>query len=184
VHPTLADTAGLLEPRRGDATYARPLPEDLSQAVLAKVGIDYVSEWEGRAVVSRDFFTMTANLEGPLDVAGFDQLIETDVVRSGGMGVGPDTLAFDSLGAGRFRVRWRGRDVGTLRLDSLLAGVEAGRPRQGDLQAVPRAERTIDLVADSVRLRFVFRHIGGTLAAGTEPLHVNTAAADILIDRR
>jgi hypothetical protein len=183
VHPALADTAGRMGARPGDGQVSRPV-FDVEPVVLERVGIDYVTEWEGRAAVSRDFFTSTANLEGPLDVAGYDVLIETDVVRAAPVAFGADTLAFDSLGAGRVRVRWRGQDVGVLRLDSLIADLRPAQPQPRDLSAVPPAERTIVLEAAGVRLRFVFRHIGGTFANATEPLHINTASADVLIDRR
>ena len=183
VHPSLADTTGLLAERSPEIS-RRPAADEVSQAVLARVGIDYVTEWEGRDFVARDFFTSTANPEGPLDVAGYDVLIETDVARGAPMAIGADTLAFDSLGAGRYRVRWHGQEVGVLRVDSLLAGVEPGRPRPGELRAVPPDQRTIVLESDVVRLRFVFRHIGGSFATDVAPLHINTATADVLIDRR
>jgi hypothetical protein len=183
VHPSFADTSGRMAVRSPEIT-RRPAVDEVGRVVLARVGIDYVNEWEGRAAVSRDFFTSTADLNGPLDVAGYDVLVETDVVRGSPLAIGTDTLAFDSLGAGRFRVRWRGQEVGVLRLDSVIPAVQSGGLARDGLHNVPPSERTLVVESAAVRLRFVIRHIGGSFATDDDPLHINTATADVLIDRR
>jgi hypothetical protein len=161
---------------------SEPIDDPVAAAVVGALGVDYVSMWQARDERSERFFAATDE-RTPVDIAGFDLHVRADVAQPVQVPVGNDTLGFSPVTGGTVQVRWRGRDIGVLRIDSMLAGLD-GVLRGPSRREVSPTPPTLDFATDALRLRLSFRHLTGERPGEGRPLRLDGAMADVLIDVR
>ena len=116
------------------------------------------------------------------DKSGYDVLARVSLNVDAHVPVGADTLRFAQVDTGVVRVSWRGEEVGTVRIDSLIAAIPpdsiAGRMQS----PLSEESRTLQLESAAVRIRIIFRHLGGTYPGEGRALELHVAQADVLVD--
>jgi hypothetical protein len=179
VHPTLPAFA----PDSTGWSAARNVDDNRVAAVVEALGIDYVNPWQSTVTAGRPFHIWTDETS-PIDVSGFDVLARVSLNDSAHIPVGADTLRFTPVETGVVRVSWQGGDVGTVRIDSLIAALPADSIDARAQSQLSEERRTVQLESEAVRVRIIFRQLGGTYPGEGTSLELNVTQADVLVDVR
>ncbi|MGH7505069.1 MAG: DUF4153 domain-containing protein, partial [Longimicrobiales bacterium] len=180
VHASLADTTHAPTQPGTERGYTDDLA---AEAVVERLGADYVSQYEARELATQSFF-IAGDEAATLDIAGFDLLSRADLATSPRIAVGADTIRIQRRPSGEFEVRFRGAVIGSLPVDSLVRALRPDSRRRPDAREIPPDRRTLELAADGLRLRVVFTRISGSYDRRAGSQQLNTAYGDVLVDVR
>ena len=178
VHPTLPEAADSTDRAPG-----RSVDNVRVANVVEALGVEYAYPWEGRVTAGRPFHVWTDD-SAPLDIAGYDVLARVSLSGNAHVAVGPDTLRLTPAGVGIVRVSWRGNDVGTVRIDSLVTSLPPDSIDGRMQNPLPEGRRTLRIESDAVRVRIILRQLGGTYPGEGHALELNVMQADVLVDVR
>jgi len=178
IDPMFSDS---IVPDYSDPTQPQ-VDEPNAHRVMVTLGLPYINQWD--APFTDYFFHQAEQLGQSVDIEGFSRLIQVELNRRTAIAVGEDSLILGPLERDSLIAEWRGQRVLIVSVASIRAGIDsAGASPSPRGPVIPQSLLTVDATLEDLRLRLLIRSLGGQIQDARGVL-INTAVADVLLDRR